>query len=263
MEVILLERVHNLGQIGDVVNVKPGYARNFLLPLRKALRATQANKSKFEAQRAQIEATNLEKRGGAEKIRSRVDGLTVVLIRLEEVHAGAPAPDEHATMPGVPAVPRPAGQRTPRRPSRGRSDAAVASSPTRSRPLDSPSTGARSSSTGRSRPWGCIPCALPCIPRSSFRSRPMSRNRPKRPRLRKRPAVSSARSSRRRPISTRSWPRSMLQRRRRPKKAAKPRHPIPNRPDFTHKSPNFENGRRLPRRPLRSPPGDWSKIGSD
>ena len=52
MEVILLERVHNLGQIGDVVNVKPGYARNFLLPLRKALRATQANKSKFEAQRA-------------------------------------------------------------------------------------------------------------------------------------------------------------------------------------------------------------------
>jgi large subunit ribosomal protein L9 len=81
MEVILLERVHNLGQIGDVVNVKPGYARNFLLPLRKALRATQANKSKFEAQRAQIEAMNLEKRGEAEKIRSRVDGLTVVLIR--------------------------------------------------------------------------------------------------------------------------------------------------------------------------------------
>ena len=81
MEVILLERVHNLGQIGDVVKVKPGYARNFLLPLRKALRATQANKSKFEAQRAQIEAMNLEKRGEAEKIRGRVDGLKVVLIR--------------------------------------------------------------------------------------------------------------------------------------------------------------------------------------
>jgi large subunit ribosomal protein L9 len=81
MEVILLERVHNLGQIGDVVKVKPGYARNFLLPLRKALRATQANKSKFEAQRAQIEATNLEKRGEAEQIRSKVDGLKVVLIR--------------------------------------------------------------------------------------------------------------------------------------------------------------------------------------
>ena len=81
MEVILLERVHNLGQIGDVVKVKPGYARNFLLPLRKALRATQANKSKFEAQRAQIEAMNLEKRGDAEQIRGKVDGLKVVLIR--------------------------------------------------------------------------------------------------------------------------------------------------------------------------------------
>ena len=81
MEVILLERVHNLGQIGDVVKVKPGYARNFLLPLKKALRATQANKSKFETQRAQIEAVNLEKRGEAEQIRGKVDGLKVVLIR--------------------------------------------------------------------------------------------------------------------------------------------------------------------------------------
>jgi large subunit ribosomal protein L9 len=81
MEIILLERVHNLGQIGDVVKVKPGYARNFLLPLKKALRATEANKKKFEAQRAQIEAMNLEKRGDAEKIRGKVDGLKVVLIR--------------------------------------------------------------------------------------------------------------------------------------------------------------------------------------
>jgi large subunit ribosomal protein L9 len=81
MDVILLERVHNLGQIGDVVKVKPGYARNFLLPLRKALRATEANKAKFEAQRAQIEANNLEMRSEAEKIRSKVDGLKVVLIR--------------------------------------------------------------------------------------------------------------------------------------------------------------------------------------
>ena len=64
-----------------MVKVKPGYARNFLLPLRKALRATEANKAKFEAQRAQIEATNLEKRSEAEKIRSKVDGLKVVLIR--------------------------------------------------------------------------------------------------------------------------------------------------------------------------------------
>jgi large subunit ribosomal protein L9 len=81
MDVILLERVHNLGQIGDVVKVKPGYARNFLLPQRKALRATEANKAKFEAQRAQIEATNLEKRSEAEKIRGKVDGIKVVLIR--------------------------------------------------------------------------------------------------------------------------------------------------------------------------------------
>jgi len=81
MDVILLERVHNLGQIGDVVKVKPGYARNFLLPTRKALRATEANKAKFESQRAQIEAMNLEKRSEAEEVRDRVDGLKVVLIR--------------------------------------------------------------------------------------------------------------------------------------------------------------------------------------
>jgi len=81
MDVILLERVHNLGQIGDVVKVKPGYARNFLLPMRKALRATEANKAKFESQRAQIEAMNLEKRSEAEKVKGKVDGIKVVLIR--------------------------------------------------------------------------------------------------------------------------------------------------------------------------------------
>src|SRR6516162_3306714 len=81
MDVILLERVHNLGQIGDVVKVRPGYARNFLLPMRKALRATEANKAKFESQRAQIEAMNLEKRSEAEKVKGKVDGIKVVLIR--------------------------------------------------------------------------------------------------------------------------------------------------------------------------------------
>jgi len=81
MDVILLERVHNLGQIGDVVKVKPGYARNFLLPTRKALRATEANKAKFELQRAQIEAMNLEKRSEAEGVKHKIDGLKVVLIR--------------------------------------------------------------------------------------------------------------------------------------------------------------------------------------
>jgi len=81
MDVILLERVHNLGQIGDVVKVKAGFARNFLLPQRKALRATEANRTKFESQRAQIEASNIEKRGEAEKIRGKIEGLKVVLIR--------------------------------------------------------------------------------------------------------------------------------------------------------------------------------------
>ena len=69
MDVILLERVEKLGQIGDVVKVKPGFARNFLLPQKKALRATEDNKAKFEAQRAQIEANNL-KRGGSRKGRA-------------------------------------------------------------------------------------------------------------------------------------------------------------------------------------------------
>jgi len=81
MDVILLERIERLGQIGDVVKVKPGYARNFLLPMKKALRATEDNKKRFEAQRAQIEAHNLQRRQEAEKIRDKVDGLKVVVIR--------------------------------------------------------------------------------------------------------------------------------------------------------------------------------------
>jgi large subunit ribosomal protein L9 len=81
MDVILLERIERLGQIGDVVKVKPGYARNFLLPTKKALRATDENKKRFEAQRAQIEANNLQRRQEAEKIKDKVDGLKVVVIR--------------------------------------------------------------------------------------------------------------------------------------------------------------------------------------
>jgi len=81
MDVILLERIERLGQIGDVVKVKPGYARNFLLPMKKALRATDENKKQFEEQRAQIEANNLKRRGEAEKIKDKVDGLKVVVIR--------------------------------------------------------------------------------------------------------------------------------------------------------------------------------------
>ena len=81
MDVILLERIERLGQIGDVVKVKPGFARNFLLPMKKALRATDENKKRFEEQRAQIEANNLKRRQEAEKIKDKVDGLKVVIIR--------------------------------------------------------------------------------------------------------------------------------------------------------------------------------------
>jgi large subunit ribosomal protein L9 len=81
MDVILLERIERLGQIGDVVKVKQGFARNFLLPTKKALRATAENKKRFEEQRAQIEANNLQRREEAEKIKGKVDGLKVVIIR--------------------------------------------------------------------------------------------------------------------------------------------------------------------------------------
>lgn len=81
MHVILLERVPNLGQMGDVVKVKPGYARNFLLPKHKALRASEANKKLFEARRKEIEARNLERRKEAEKVAETMAGTRVVLVR--------------------------------------------------------------------------------------------------------------------------------------------------------------------------------------
>jgi large subunit ribosomal protein L9 len=81
MEVILLERVEKLGAIGDVVTVKNGFARNYLLPNKKALRANEANKKVFEANRARIEAENASKRADAEKASKGVEGKTVQLIR--------------------------------------------------------------------------------------------------------------------------------------------------------------------------------------
>jgi len=81
MQVILLERVAKLGQMGDVVKVKEGYARNFLLPKGKALRATEANVKAFESRKAQLEAQNLESRAEAEKIAARLDGQVYVIIR--------------------------------------------------------------------------------------------------------------------------------------------------------------------------------------
>ncbi|MBX3514114.1 MAG: 50S ribosomal protein L9 [Xanthobacteraceae bacterium] len=81
MEVILLERVAKLGQIGDTVKVKDGFARNFLLPNGKALRATEANKKKFEGMKAQIEAQNLERKNEAEAVAKKLDGKSVILVR--------------------------------------------------------------------------------------------------------------------------------------------------------------------------------------
>lgn len=81
MDVILLERVEKLGQMGDEVSVKDGFARNFLLPKGKALRATQANRAVFEEQRAQLEARNLEQKNEAEAVGSKLDGEAFVVIR--------------------------------------------------------------------------------------------------------------------------------------------------------------------------------------
>ena len=81
MEVILLERIEKLGQMGDVVNVKTGYARNFLLPKKKALRATEANKSHFDGQRAQMEADNLTLKNEAEAVGKKLEGQSVILVR--------------------------------------------------------------------------------------------------------------------------------------------------------------------------------------
>jgi large subunit ribosomal protein L9 len=81
VEVILLERVEKLGQMGQVVKVRPGFARNFLLPQKKALRATKENLAFFETQRAQLEAQNLARKGDAEHVAQKLDGVAVVVIR--------------------------------------------------------------------------------------------------------------------------------------------------------------------------------------
>jgi large subunit ribosomal protein L9 len=81
MQVILLERVEKLGQIGDEVKVKDGFARNFLLPKKKALRATKANREYFQAQKAQIEANNLRLKGEAQKVADKLNGKSFTLIR--------------------------------------------------------------------------------------------------------------------------------------------------------------------------------------
>ncbi|EJF78361.1 50S ribosomal protein L9 [Bartonella birtlesii] len=81
MDIILLERIPRLGQMGDIVSVKDGYARNFLLPQGKALRANEANKKHFEIQRAQLEARNLERKSEAQKVAEKLDGKSFIAVR--------------------------------------------------------------------------------------------------------------------------------------------------------------------------------------
>lgn len=81
VDLILLERVDKLGQMGQVVKVKPGYARNYLLPQKKAMRATKENLAYFETQRVQLEANNLQRKSEASEIAAKLEGITVVLIR--------------------------------------------------------------------------------------------------------------------------------------------------------------------------------------
>src|SRR5580693_5735913 len=81
MEVILLERVGKLGQMGDVVRVKDGYARNFLLPKGKALRANKDNRARYETMKVDLEARNLERRSEAEKVAAKLDGQKFIVLR--------------------------------------------------------------------------------------------------------------------------------------------------------------------------------------
>lgn len=81
MEVILLERIEKLGQMGEIVKVKPGYARNYLLPQRKAMRANKANMINFENQRVQLEALNLKRRDEAQAVADKMTGLKVIMVR--------------------------------------------------------------------------------------------------------------------------------------------------------------------------------------
>jgi large subunit ribosomal protein L9 len=81
MDVILLERIERLGQMGDVVNVKPGFARNFLFPQKKALRANKENRAYFESRRTELEANNLKRRDEAQAVAKKMDGLKLVIVR--------------------------------------------------------------------------------------------------------------------------------------------------------------------------------------
>ena len=97
MEIILLERVAKLGQMGEVVNVKEGYARNFLLPQGKALRANASNLARFEAEKAQMEARNLESKKEAEALSEKLDGQQFVVVAQLQMLARFTALSPHVT----------------------------------------------------------------------------------------------------------------------------------------------------------------------
>src|ERR1700746_310890 len=96
VDVILLERVEKLGQMGQVVKVRPGFARNYLLPQKKAMRATKENLAYFESQRAQLEANNLQRKSEATEVGSKLEGLSVVIVRQAgesgQLYGSVPAP---------------------------------------------------------------------------------------------------------------------------------------------------------------------------
>ncbi len=102
MEVILLERVEKLGQMGDVVEVRPGFARNYLLPQGKALRATGENRKRFDERRSQLEATNLSRRKEAEAVAEKMKGLVLSLIRQasesDQLYGSVSARDLHKAL---------------------------------------------------------------------------------------------------------------------------------------------------------------------
>ncbi len=99
VELVLLQRVEKLGQMGDVVKVKPGFARNYLLPQKKALRASKENLARFEQERVQLEALNVKRREEAERLAERVGGLSVVIIRQAENPAACMVRYRRATSP--------------------------------------------------------------------------------------------------------------------------------------------------------------------
>jgi len=193
MQVILLQRVGRIGQMGDVVNVKDGFARNFLLPQKKALRATKENLAKFEGQRAQLEANNLELKKEAEAVAAKLDGQSFITIR----SAG-----DTGQLYGL---------RLPR-----------ATSPKSSLLAASPSTATRSSSTSRSRRSDCT------APRSSSTRKCWSPSPSTSPARRKkpivRPAVRTSPSSRTRSSTSRPTPKTCS-------KKALPQRTKPKRPD--------------------------------